>query len=350
MSAASAIAQPIVHASIPLESVWLPFHADLTHLLSLEERLSSTECVDVIKFMANFCNGDFDSKHVNYLLLKNELPGSGVVQTLSCDLSDFSWKKIIKQNILEYTAVKVILSQGVAISVSDIDFILIECKENVQLLELIVMKCTPKPSQDDLLRWSEHALKHKKFNIVLVLLSHGANIDVARIAEEMTKSDVLSNKKIISHLKSTVEGRIALFFRAVKYSEYALVESLLSDGENKSVVSRISISSVLGFPLQGNSVARQGYITFVKSLLERGVNPNREGESSPLDIVLKLPNEYQAEKVELLTLLLQHGAAIEHQRENETTILHIATKFVIDSGRSSFLACHITVNAMTYPE
>lgn len=263
------------------------------------------------------------------------MTGSGVVQTLSCDLSGLSWKKIIKKNILEFDAMKVIISQGGVFTISDIDFIVTECKENVPLLELVMTICTPQPSPEDLLRLCEQALRHKKFKLVLSLISCGAKINVARITQEMHKSDVLS---IISYLKSTLKGRIELFFKAVKYSEYSLAESLLSDGENdsESVFSRISVSScLLGCPLQGNSVDRQGYIAFVKGLLEKGVNPSRDRDSSPLDIVLKFPKEYQADKIELLTLLLQHGAAIEqctHQRENETTLIHIAAKFVIDSG------------------
>lgn len=297
--------------------------------------LSGDECASVIKFTATFDNKDFKSKHINFLMVKNEIPGSGVVQTLSCDLSSFSWKKIIKRYHLEYDAMKVIVAQGGSLTSHDIQFIITECEENVSMLELAIGNCTPKPSQGDMKKYSEQALKHKKFRFVMVLISHGAEVSVARIVQGMCKSDILSNERIVSYLKSTPEGCTKLFFKAMKYSEYVFADILLSSIESESVTRKISLSSVLECQFQAYSEARKEYISFVKRLLENGIDPNGDGDANSLDIVLNFSKEYPTEKIELLTLLLQHGAAIEqctYQRKNETTLLHIATRFAIDSG------------------
>lgn len=308
---------------------------DLTKLLNFENLLSGEECTSVIKFMATFNDKDFKSKYVNFFIVKSEIPGSGVVQTLSCDFSSFSWSEIIKRYRLNYDAMKAIVAQGGLLNTRDIYFIVTEYKENVSMLELAMENCTPKPNHEDMCKYSEQALKRGKFGFIMVLISHGVKVSVAKIVQEMRKSDILSNERIISYLKSTPEGRVELFFKAMKYSEYVLAESLFSSTENESVAHKIGLSSVLKCQCQTNSEARMKFIAFVKTLLENGIDPNGDGEANSLDIVLEFPREYQTEKIELLTLLLQQGAAIEqctYQRKNETTLLHIATRFAIDSG------------------
>lgn len=303
----------------------------MTNLLSLEQRLSTDECAKITKFMAT--SEHVTSKHLNYLIMKNDMPGSGVVQTLSSDLSGFPWKKLIKtENVLDYDAMRVIVSRGGVFTAQVIHFIIMECRENVQMLEFALTNCTPKPSQEDLQKFCDQALKFRKFKFIMVLLSQGAVISHTQIVDKMSKSDMLSKAEIITYLKSTPEGRIELFFKAVKYSEYNFAESLLGIVKNESLIRKIDLSSVLTCPSKGNSEARNGYIAFVKRLLNHGI---ADSEANSLDIVLEFPKEYEREKIELLILLLEHDAAIErctHQRKNGTTLLHIATKFAINSG------------------
>lgn len=281
--------------------------------LSLENLLNSHDCTCVIKSLATSSHELFESKSklINYLMVKNEMPGSGVVQTLSCNLSGISWKKLIKQNHLDYDAIKVIVAHGGSFKSHDIQIMITVCEDKVPMLELIMNHCTPKPTSTDMCKFSKQALKCKKFGFIKVLISCGA--------------------------KSTVEGRVELFIKALKCSEYDFAESLMSCTESESIASKISLSSVLECPFQGNLEARKCFIFIVKRLLENGIDPNGNGNANSLDIVLKLSKDHQTEKIELLTLLLQQGAAIErctYQRKNETTLLHIATKFAIESGKS----------------
>ncbi len=319
---------------------------------------------------------------------RNEKRGSGVVQTLLCDLSGISWKKLIKRDVLELDTVQIIVSQGGLLEQRDL-----KCIDKVSLLHFAMDNCTPRLSEHDVLIMFEtslkcnkfifaesiaernpsvgdgdlnaliltvlkekkfelvakimrfqtssglhhlihQVLKSKDFNLIAELITYGAEINVAHIVKEMRKSDFSSNEDVISYIKSTLEGRIQLILKALELSEYSFAESLL---DSATVSSKISVSSVLKYPCRGNSVARKQYISFVKKLLDDGANPNGEdGEEGTLDIVLS--HQTDAEKIELLTLLLQHDAKIErytYQSMNQTTLLHIATTFALDSGNVS---------------
>lgn len=371
------------------------YYPDMTDLLNLAEMLSSDECAEVIKFMAASYREDrFKREHINYLFLTTEKPGSGVAQTLSCDLRKISWKLLLESNNLECDTIQVIVFLGGLPTPSDIRC-LVEHSEDVSILEVIVKNCSPRPSDkvaDNLFKQAveqrkftfseyiaghfpsvangdlnklimkiikqkdfkfmeeilgnlqnigdinhliDYSLKHQKFSLILHLISHGVEISVARIVKEMQWAHIPSNNEIVSYLKSTTEGHTELFVKAVKCSQYTFAESLLVG--NRSAIPKISLSSVLNkCPIPRCHVAKERHISFIKKLLDIGMDPNGvEGEKCPLDIILDLSKDHQMEQIQLLIVLLQCGAAIErctYQRKNQTTLLHIATKLAVDSG------------------
>jgi hypothetical protein len=184
-----------------------------------------------------------------------------------------------------------------------------------------------------------------------IIKAQGADVAIADVIREMSISDIASSHQIIRYLTSTSEGYCELFHKAVKCSEYIFTENLLNGIESASVFNIVSLSRVLKCPFQKYSEARKYYISFVKELLSiKDIHPDGEA----LDNVLDHPKEYQAEKIELLTLLLEHGAAIDqctYQRRSGTTLLHIATRFAIESGmhRQQF-TCRVLEYSMLQKE
>ena len=377
-----------------------------TDSLNLENIWSSDECARVIKSMAASYGFDaeykVEYKHISYLLMKTEeMPGSGVAVTLSCDLSGFPWRHLI--GVLKCDAIQIIISHGGSLSLQDIREITKKgSSENAAVLLLALEKCTPSPSDkdmtalfelalkfkkfvfaeqvaeyypslatgdlikliikflklkkfgfvEDIMRHSlplvsgglsvliKRLLKHKKFDFIVDIILQGEEINVSQITQELAKSDISgskSNMRIISHLQSSFEGRIALFYKAVEFSEYKLAEDCLQLGTNETITNKICLSSVLKIQIGQNIEERKERLHFIKKLLEDKIDPNgQDKELNSLDAVLALPRDYQTEKIELLTLLLQHGAQIEHctyQRKEQTTLIHIATRFAIDSGK-----------------
>ena len=207
----------------------------------MESIFSSDECADVIKLMAISygCNCDYEVeyKHISYLIMKNEeMPGSGVAVTLSCDLSGFSWKRLIEKNALDYDTMQIIISQGGSLSLQDVQGIIeLSIHESAAVLLLALNSCMPK--YNEIITLFELALRFERF------------VFAGKLAEY---SPVLSNIKDLNTM------------------------------------------------------------------------------------IAKIIEDYQTEKMELLTLLVQHSAHIEGftcQENTQTTLIHLMTRFAINSGK-----------------
>ena len=328
--------------------------------------LDSRKCLEVIKFIVTTpAHGDFQwkCKNIDFLVRKSELPGSGVAVTVSCDLSGFLWKHLLQKRDLNYSTVQAIVSLQGKFALKDIENILERVNDaNAPVLQLALKNCSllcnvnhllnqalkyKKPKfVEELMKHSpslvtEHSdtlikqcLKLKNFDIIVEMIAKGVQIEPALIISEMSKSDITSTEsKILLHLKSTLKGQVQLFFKAVEYAEFKLAEECF----NEEVKEHISISTVLKLSVKGNEKERKQCISFIKGLLDSKINLNKKSddEMCPLDVVLEFSKPYQAEKIELLTLLIEHGAAIEcctYQKTNQTTLLHIATRFAMETG------------------
>lgn len=236
----------------------------------METKLNSSECSEVITYMST-SHEPWECKHLSYLVKKSEIPGSGIATTLSCDLSTFSWKLLLRKQDLDHETVQAITSLGGKFAYEDI----------------------------------EQQVSDR-------------NIAVLQLAMEKPKDYV------------------QLFLEAVEYSKFEKAEEYLKE-ESQLNINDISLSSVLQIMVQRkiHTAKRRDFISFINKLLDRKIDPNRknDGELCPLDVVLKLPSkDYQAERIELLTLLIEYGAAIKHCTYQKT-LLHIATNLAIESGK-----------------
>ena len=311
--------------------------AGMTDLLRLEEMLSSSECADVIKFMATSYVqvGCFKREHCNYLILKSESPGSGVAQTLSCNLNGFNWKFLIQKDCLQCDTIQVIISLKGLPTIPDIHCV-IEHSENISILELLLKNCTPEPDKKAVKSIIKQCLKYKRVEFYDCILNKfpsfacgDRNEPIIKLLEREHK--LLNDKNIVSYLKSTPEGCTELFYKAVNYSEYKFAESLLVGDGNTP---KISLSAVLSrCHIKECHGSKEVYLSFIKWLLDKGgIGPNaREGEKCPLDIVLELAQKYQQEQIELLMILLGSDAEIE-QCTYKATLIHRATCLAVESG------------------
>ena len=340
----------------------------MTDLLNLEKKLNSDECTKLIKFITSCIhpteNFLLKCQIIEFLVVKSEVPGSGVASTLSCDLSSFSWGNLFQETGLSLVTVQAIVSLKGIISSEDIHSI-VQYVSNEDILVFATKKCTPKLNDSDYIKIYELALKLnmlkvveelvdqlstrdstklvqkcKTWDLIEDVVTKGVIINPATIVNKMSKADIQARTSLISYIKSTPEGCKELFLKAVEYSEFQWAEDI---AKAPHTASKISISHLIKFPSQANTKEKEQRILLFKKLLDFRYDPNGlEGEPCPLDVVLELPEEYWNEKLKLLMVLLQHGAAIEHctyERKNGATLIHLATKFAIDSERKGTMSC-----------
>ena len=187
-------------------------------------------------------------------------------------------------------------------------------------------------------------LKLKSYIIVEELLNFFQSMDTHGIDKTIKQALKCKKFDIISEVISygdyvNVEKRTALFNKALWFSEYKLAEACLKLDTDETIIDRVCLGPLLNSLIGQAIEERKEKIAFIKKLLDKKINPNgQEDELNSLDAVLALPRDCQTEKIELLTLLLQHGAQIErctYQKKKQTTLIHIATRFAIESGRHS---------------
>ncbi len=293
--------------------------------------------------------------------------GSGLAVTLSCDLYGFPWNNLLQTRGLNVEIVQAIVALKGTITHSDI-YTVIRCvdDEDSTILQFTIDHCTPKFNDFDLIKLYGFAkqLKKSKFaeevmsyslstrdpNKLIqeamslksldfaekILVSQGTNINPALVVNKMHWNDVDIKSNLVSCIKSTPQGLLQLFLKAVEYHHFKLAEDyfLTMDAATKST---IDLSCILKFPMrQVTRYWRQQFVSFIGKLLELGMDSNGQGDICPLDVVLKLSNDYSNEKIELILLLLQHGVAIGnciYEEINGTTLIHTATEFAINSGK-----------------
>jgi histidinol phosphatase-like enzyme len=140
--------------------------------------------------------------------------------------------------------------------------------------------------------------------------------------------------------------------KAVSFSEIEMAEAML---KKKSVdANKLCLSSILKFQPRGSTDERKNFIRLIERLLQAGIDSNKKGgdkDMCPLDVVLELSKDYEEEKIELLTLLIEHHADIgrcTYQKKNQTTLLHIAAKWAIQSGSNDTLTIIIRPQCSYY--
>ena len=344
-------------------------HTGLTYLLKLDEFITLNECYKIVTSMA--AAADKNCKHIDYLVRKGESPGSGLAATLLCDFSNFPWKKLFLKPDLNLNTVQAITLLKGTFSVHDIEqMVKIVADEKVDILHFAIqncsrtiyeakfkylfnqalklkklkfaeefIKCSPSLAKEHSDTLIKHSLKLKYFDIAMNMLANGAELDPVLVVKEMNQSDISNNKSsIITWLKSTTEGCIQLFLKAIECCDFTVAEDCLRTEESSNIINDISIVSVLRVSVMGSAEERQKRILFLQGLFTSGLDVNKRAEDGmhSLDFVMELPKDKEVHKIELLMLLIQHGASIEcctYQKKNQTTLLHIATRLAIESGK-----------------
>lgn len=299
---------------------------------------TSKECQAVVNVMSTSEERalNWNSQHMKYLVMPTAVPGSGVTTTISCDLSAFKWEFLIRKCDFDLDIMQAILSLGAVIATADLRTIVNTVRDSkTEVLTHALDKFTPPLASICLNSLCTHALKLGKENFHSIFLSRGATVEAASILKEIPLPEITRCKWMYSSITSTPKGCILLVQSALDKGNFKALESCEIPQSYKN---EVDLGSFVQPSVQGSTEKKKKCIQFIGSLLESGrVNSNGlQGEKHPLDVVLELSNVHIKEKMELLCLLLQHGADIQHctfPRKKQTTFLHIATQFTIDDGK-----------------
>ena len=317
------------------------------------------ECADLIKFLAKSTDVSIKCKHIKFLVVASGTPGSGLANTLSCDLSDFLWYNLLQKKDLDVETVQAIVSLGGIITYNDI-FCVMKHVQDPAVISFTVENTAPGLSDREVIRLyrqskslnnfafaeelllsrdhnalMKRAMKANWLDIIEMLILKGTEVDLNALLIKMFKKGWSDRPDLISFIKSKPEGCIQLFYKAVEHLQLNLANECLlhNEGEN---IRNVDLSMVINLLTKQINLRKRDLISFIEELLRNKVIPNQNGSEVPLSTVLKLSDEFHNEKVELLKLLLQYHADVKNCINVEVvgkTPIHFATKLAIDSGK-----------------
>ena len=297
----------------------------------MEKELKSNECNEIIQFLLK-SSLSWQSEHISYLVVKSKMPGSGIASTLSCDLSEISWKFLLQNSFLKKELIQAIMSLQGVIEESDI-LILIQKDqdEDSEIFRLVLDNCTPALSNEKITSLCQQALNQKKLKYVDMLILQGATPNVSELADIMTdQENIPACMNIMSHVKSAPAVYTMMLLKLLKKGKFSVAEEwVLKDSKD----SMIDLSAILKSDMIDDKDYRKDYISFIKNIL--GTKAKSVNEICPIiDTILEQDCIHHAVKIQLLlSILIENHACIQYcafPKNNSTTLLHIVTKLAID--------------------
>ena len=160
--------------------------------------MNTAACTLVMKTMVGMSDHDWTCQHIDYLIHKSQLPGSGIVETLSCNLSSFYWGLIIKKPDFNSRILKTLISLGAKISKSTVSSMVVALDNtNVETLDAALHHLPV--SQDIIHSFCMQSLKLEKTNFFDCLVQHGAQHGAKLEAQKLLqcyKSETVGENKL----------------------------------------------------------------------------------------------------------------------------------------------------------
>lgn len=290
------------------------------NLNKLCENAAKYERLDLVKELMSINGANLDPaillKNFAILDILHSIDANVIIEKCSPSLSIAQMNELCKcaaENRLRATVKKLIsgcveLNATLIVNCFNIEDML---ANKCEIFNMTRKKCSPSLSKSDLNKLCIKAIRRKKIDFVIDLMSQGAKLDACHIVDNFTPREMLDDFRLLSQAMQKCSPPLAK--SAINLS--FLITEFKSKDDWKNCIS------------------------FLNDLLEYGISPNGivcSGEKCPLDVVLELPGNPSDKKIELIILLLKHDAAIQHctyPRKEHTTLLHITTKWAITSGK-----------------
>ena len=296
-----------------------------TSILKLGGFLKQDECLSIIlKFLdLKTCT----CKHLQFMVMKNEMAGSGIALELNCNLSGVETFKLFQKSDIDLQTLEAVVKLGAKIKLKSVEEAVKHISDNkILVLRFAVSACDPKLECGALTSLCTKALSLRKPDLSAFLISEGAKPDNANIINAVDTK--MPNEGLVSFLLSTSDGCSYLLLHAITTSALALAEQCLGDS---ALVCSEMID--LGKLMKSSRDLLCQNPELLENLFKAGVNPDGlSDDNRPIDAILALPKDFH-QKARLLCLLAEHHADFTkatYPRSQGTTILHIATEMAIE--------------------
>ena len=299
-----------------------------TSVLKLGEFLTRDQCTAMVTKLLTL-KTCYDN-HLQYVLMKTDLAGSGIAIDLKCDLSKLKTSKLLEKKGIELSTIEAAIKLGATIKPKGVEKVVKHItNDQIPILEFALTACDPKLDGEALTSLCNQALSLNKPTLSAFLLSKGAKPDNEGVIKSINTQE--PHESLVSYISSTPDGCVCLLMHAINNSALDLAKRCL-DGSTSIFSHVIDLSNFLksskGLLCQNPD--------FFEELLKSGANPDGLCDSNrPIDALLALPSDFE-HKSRLICTLAECGADLTkatYPRTQATSIFHIGTEMAIQLSK-----------------
>ena len=327
MIAVSRINSGIVFSeSVPVLTLYCL--AENTSVLKLGEFLTQDQCTALVTELLTLktCYGN----HLQYVIMKTDMAGSGIAVNLKCDLSKLKTSKLFEKKGIAISTIEAAVKLGATVKLKSVEKAVKHISDDqVPILELSLTACDPKVDGEALTSLCNQALSLNKPTISSFLISKGAKPDNESVIKSINTQE--PHESLVSYISSTPDGCVCLLMHAINNSALDLAKRCL-DGSTLIFSQVIDLNNFL--------TSSKGLLCqnpdFFEELLKSGANPDGLCDSNrPIDALLALPSDFE-HKSRLICTLAECGADLTkatYPRTQATSIFHIGTEMAIQFSK-----------------
>ena len=299
-----------------------------TTILKLGDFLTRDECTAMVTTLLSIkmcC-----AKHLQYVIMKTDMTGSGIAIDLNCDLSELKISKLFDKKDIDVPTIEAAMKLGATIKLKNVEKAVKALSDDqVPILEFVLTACDPNLDTNAYTSLCNQALSLNKPEVSAFLISKGAKPDNESVIKFIDNQK--PHESLVSYLLPKPDGCVCLLIHAINISALALARRCL---EGCTVIFKdiIDLGNFLKSPkdlLCQNS-------NFFEELLKLGANPNGLSDDiRPIDVILTLPSNFEY-KSRLICTLAEHDADFTKAtcpRTQGTSIFHIGTEMAIQLSK-----------------
>jgi len=304
-------------------------------ILKLDEILTTEECTAIVNTLSKREGKNWSCSHMQYLLEKSEIPGSGAAKTLGCNLTDFDWKIILTKEDFDTELMRALCSMNAEISDQVLKNIVTSVGDSrTKILCFALDNVKKSPPKEILNSLCTMTLTKKKPNFCSSLVAYGAELNAAEVLKEFSPAEIMSQKTLCNVIEQNTKSCNNFLQYCLKSGDIQAVnycKTIVQEATKDS----IDIAGLIQASTQSTKEKGQRSFNFVKwLLLNKHFGPNGViGQTSPLEVVSKYPSENQ---IKLYHLLLKHGANVHKTKlseQDKAILLENVALAALESGK-----------------
>ena len=252
---------------------------------------------------------------MQYLIEKSEIPGSGAAKTLDCNLSGFDWKIVLTKEDFNNDLMELLCSLNAQISDEVLQNIVTSVDDShTNILQFALNEVKKLLSKKILNSLCSKTLKKKKINFCSLLITHGAELQVAEVLKEFSPTEIIKQETFCMTIKQNKKSCNDFLQYCLRSGDRQAVKYCMTIVQETGK-DNIDMAGLLLAATQSNRDKQMGF-NFIEWLLnKKHLDPNEiTGQTSPIEVVIKNPCENQSE---VCYLLVMHGANVHKTKLSE---------------------------------